>query len=138
MGEVAARLGLGDAYVVFGHTHRSGPLPGDDAGEWNRPPGAAARHGRPAVNTGSWTYDAIFLTRTPGESPYWPGNCVLVEDSGPPLLQRLLLDRSHDELAAAACGQAKPGVKHVARQRSSPSSSSASSPAVWRSCSSSA
>ncbi len=23
------RLGLGDAYVVFGHTHRAGPLPGD-------------------------------------------------------------------------------------------------------------
>ncbi len=98
MGEVAERLGLGDAYVVFGHTHRSGPLPGDDAGEWNRPgrggPGTGAR----LVNTGSWTYDAIFLTRTPGESPYWPGSCVLVEDSGPPLLQRLLLDRSHDEL----------------------------------------
>ncbi len=98
MGEVAERLGLGDAYVVFGHTHRSGPLPGDDAGEWNRPgrggPGTGAR----LINTGSWTYDAIFLTRTPGESPYWPGNCVLVEDSGPPVLQRLLLDRSHDEL----------------------------------------
>ena len=30
MGEVAARLGLGDAYVIFGHTHRAGPLPGDD------------------------------------------------------------------------------------------------------------
>ena len=28
MGEVADRLGLGDAYVVFGHTHRAGPLPG--------------------------------------------------------------------------------------------------------------
>ena len=29
MGEVAARLGLGESYVVFGHTHRSGPLPRD-------------------------------------------------------------------------------------------------------------
>ena len=29
MGEVAARLDLGDAYVIFGHTHRAGPLPGD-------------------------------------------------------------------------------------------------------------
>ena len=25
MGEVADRLGLGDAYVIFGHTHRAGP-----------------------------------------------------------------------------------------------------------------
>ncbi len=29
MGEVAARLGLGDAHVIFGHTHRAGSLPGD-------------------------------------------------------------------------------------------------------------
>ncbi len=34
MGEVAARLGLGDAHVVFGHTHRPGPLPSDDEEEW--------------------------------------------------------------------------------------------------------
>ena len=32
MGEVAARLDLGDAYVVFGHTHRPGPLAGTDRG----------------------------------------------------------------------------------------------------------
>jgi hypothetical protein len=105
MGDVAARLGLGDAYVVFGHTHRSGPLPGDDASEWTRP-GRAGAHGTGArlVNTGTWTYDPIFLTSTPGESPYWPGNCVLVEDSGPPVLQRLLLDRSHDELNPRRAG----------------------------------
>jgi hypothetical protein len=98
MGEVASRLGLGDAYVVFGHTHRSGPLAGDDLAEWNRPASAYGAAGARLVNTGSWTYDSIFLTRKPGESPYWPGNCVLVEDSGPPVLERLLLDRSHDEL----------------------------------------
>ena len=34
MGEVADRLGLGDAYVIFGHTHRAGPLPGDSESEW--------------------------------------------------------------------------------------------------------
>jgi hypothetical protein len=100
MGEVASRLGLGDAYVVFGHTHRSGPLTGDDASEWNRPPSAGGQTpGARLVNTGSWTYDSIFLTRTPGESPYWPGTCVIVDDTGPPVLKRLLLDRSHAELA---------------------------------------
>jgi hypothetical protein len=101
MGEVATRLGLADAFVVFGHTHRSGPLPADDPHEWNRPPAPGAASGPKLVNTGSWTYDSIFLTDTPGESPYWPGTCVLVEDSGAPVLQRLLLDRTHSELAPA-------------------------------------
>jgi hypothetical protein len=99
MGEVAARLGLGDAYVVFGHTHRAGPLPGDREHEWRsvHAPGTAACGAR-LVNAGSWSYAPVFLTATPGESPYWPGTCVLVEDSGPPVLERLLLDRAHAEL----------------------------------------
>ena len=99
MGEVAARLDLGDAHVVFGHTHRAGPLPADDDREW-RGTGSAVAGGSGArlVNTGCWTYDSVFLTSRPGESPYWPGTCVLVEDSGPPVLKRLLLDRSHAEL----------------------------------------
>ena len=102
MGEVASRLELGDAYVVFGHTHRSGPLPDDDAGEWNRrSAGGGAGSGARLVNTGCWTYDSIFLTDTPGESPYWPGACVLIEDSGAPVLQRLLLDRTTAELRPA-------------------------------------
>lgn len=104
MGEVATRLGLADAYVVFGHTHRAGPLPGDDPGEWNRrggAGGAAAPSGAGArlVNVGCWTYDSIFLTRKRGESPYWPGTCALIGDAGPPELRRLLLDRDHDELS---------------------------------------
>ena len=35
MREVADRLKLGDAHVVFGHTHRAGPLPGDDERDWD-------------------------------------------------------------------------------------------------------
>ena len=85
MGEVAARLDLGDAHVVFGHTHRAGPLPGDDPQRVAR-----SRGGARLVNTGCWTYAAIFLTATPGESPYWPGTCVLVEDDGPPVLSACL------------------------------------------------
>jgi predicted phosphodiesterase len=94
MGEVAARLDLGDAYVVFGHTHRAGPLPGDPAHEWR------GRDGARLINSGCWTYDSVFLTPTPGESPYWPGTCVLVQDTGPPVLRRLLLERSHEDLMA--------------------------------------
>jgi hypothetical protein len=92
MGEVAARMHLGEAYVVFGHTHRAGPFPGDPESEW------LGRGGARLINSGSWVYDGIFLTATPGESPYWPGTCVLVEDTGPPMHKRLLLDRSHAEL----------------------------------------
>jgi hypothetical protein len=100
MAEVAARLDLGDAHVVFGHTHRPGPLPGDEPGEWC-PLSAAATPGAGArlVNTGSWSYARVFLTETPGESPYWPGSCVIVEDSGPPSIVRLLQDRQLAELS---------------------------------------
>jgi hypothetical protein len=92
MGEVSERLGLRDAYVIFGHTHRAGPLPDDQGQEWR------GRGGARLVNAGSWTYAPVFLTSSPGESPYWPGTCVVVEDSGPPVLRRLLLDRTHAEL----------------------------------------
>lgn len=92
MGEVAARIGLGDSYVVFGHTHRPGPLDGDAPEEW------LGRAGARLVNCGSWTYASIFLRETAAESPYWPGGCVVVEDSGPPQVRRLLQDRSRDEL----------------------------------------
>jgi Calcineurin-like phosphoesterase len=94
MGEAAARLGLGDAHVIFGHTHRAGPLPGDVEAEWRGPAGARL------LNAGCWTYDSYFVTDTPGESPYWPGGSALVEDEGPPQLRRLLDDRSNAELAA--------------------------------------
>jgi hypothetical protein len=92
MGEVAARLGLGDAYVVFGHTHRAGPLAGDAQNEWRGPQGARL------VNAGSWTYASIFLSAKPGESPYWPGGCVVVDDDGPPILKRLLQNRTHAQI----------------------------------------
>jgi predicted phosphodiesterase len=92
MGEVAARLGLGEAYVIFGHTHRAGPLPRDDRAEW------LGRSGARLVNAGCWTYAPVFLSSTPGESPYWPGACVLVKESGPPELRQLLQDRTHAQL----------------------------------------
>lgn len=94
MGEVAARLDLGGAYVVFGHTHRTGPLPGDDEHEWR------GRGGARLVNAGSWTYSRIFIAGSSAANPYWPGACVLVGDDGPPVVRRLLQDRSEAQLAA--------------------------------------
>jgi Calcineurin-like phosphoesterase len=99
MGEVAARLDLGDAYVIFGHTHRAGPRPGDFAAEWRGPGGARL------INAGCWTYDSYFVTVNPGESPYWPGGSVLVDDEDPPtppLSRRLLDSHSAEELRLLA------------------------------------
>ncbi len=100
MGEVAARLELAENYVVFGHTHRAGPLPDDEPAEWHGP-GAhgASRSGARLVNAGNWTYSPIFLDGNPGESPYWPGACVLVDDEGPPVLRNLLAESGHEQLA---------------------------------------
>jgi hypothetical protein len=93
MGEVTQRLDLRQAYVIFGHTHRGGPLPGDEQTQWRTPAGGHL------INAGCWTYDSYFLTPTPGESPYWPGGCVLVAESGPPLFRHLLSGCDHSELA---------------------------------------
>ena len=98
MGEVAARIGLGDSYVVFGHTHRPGPLDGDDVAEWRGPGGARL------VNCGSWTYASIFLRETAAQSPYWPGGCVFVGDDGPPQVRRLLQERTREQLRPARPG----------------------------------
>lgn len=58
----------------------------------------ARTEGARLLNCGSWTYAGIFLTDTPGESPYWPGSAVLVQDDGPPRVLQLLLERSRAEL----------------------------------------
>ena len=75
--EVVRRLGIGAEHVIWGHSHRPGPLPGDDPAEW-----------RGIHNTGSWVLQRHFL-RTP-DSPYRPGTAVLVPDAGPPVVRRLL------------------------------------------------
>src|SRR6185437_2569652 len=89
--EVIERLDPGAAYVIWGHSHRSGPWPSDDPAEWNV-------NGTRIVNTGSWVYQRHFLSPEPNGSPYWPGTAVLVEDTGPPRLLRLLGERGHDVL----------------------------------------
>ncbi len=96
MGEVAARLGLGEAHVVFGHTHRAGPFEADDEHEWR------GRAGARLHNCGSWAYADIFLGSTGPSNPYWPGTAVIVEGDEPPRLERLLADRSRAELAPPA------------------------------------
>ena len=95
MGEVVGRLGIEADWVLFGHTHRSGPWPGtDEQEEWTTPSGARL------VNTGSWVYQPSFLPKEPAGSPYWPGVLCVVEDDRPPVLRALLADAGHEELRA--------------------------------------
>ena len=81
---------------MTGHTHRSGQWPVVDLAEWTSPAGTRV------WNTGSWVYQPHFLSAEPNASPYWPGTAVVVEETGPPRLIRLLGDRPHAPLRAAA------------------------------------
>ena len=92
LGEALRRLEVTAPYVIFGHSHRAGPFAADDPAEWIAPTGARL------FNTGSWLYQGHFLTATPNGSPYWPGVAIVVDDEGPPRLQRLLGERGHEEL----------------------------------------
>jgi predicted phosphodiesterase len=84
MSEVAGRLGAETGHLLFGHTHRAGPLPGDDRAEWSTLAGTRL------INTGSWVDEPSFLGPDPGSSPYRPGFAVVVEATGPPRLVNLL------------------------------------------------
>jgi hypothetical protein len=83
-GEVLARLEITAPYVLFGHTHRAGPLAREHRSEWRAPTGSAI------LNTGSWVHEPAFLGPVPAESPYRPGFCAILESGGPPELTCLL------------------------------------------------
>jgi predicted phosphodiesterase len=81
---VLERLGIEADHVLFGHTHRAGPLPGDPEGVWR------CRGGTALWNTGSWVYDPGRVGAHDRGSPYWPGTLVTLEGSDPPRLHHLL------------------------------------------------
>jgi hypothetical protein len=85
LARVVHRLGVDADWVVFGHVHRCGPLPGDVAEHWQGP------GGRPLIaNTGSWVYEPGLLHGAGPPHPYWPGGALLVEGDGDPRALRLL------------------------------------------------
>jgi len=90
IGEVTRRLGIEADHLIFGHTHRRGPMRGE-AG-WRMPEGTRL------WNTGSWVYAPGLLGRTATESPYWPGTVAVLEGKRTPKLHHLLDDRSRTEL----------------------------------------
>jgi hypothetical protein len=84
MVEALARLDVDPPHALFGHTHRSGPWAEDDGSEWG------LRGGGRLVNVGSWVWQPTLVGERGADSPYWPGTCAIVEDEGPPRLERLL------------------------------------------------
>jgi hypothetical protein len=81
LGEVLRRLEIEAEHVIFGHTHRRGPL-GAEAG-WTA--------GRTRLwNTGSWAYSPGLLGRSAAESPYWPGTVGLLDEGREPRLVHTL------------------------------------------------
>jgi hypothetical protein len=97
MGQVVERLDVDAAHVVFGHTHRAGPLPGDrDDDGW------AAPGGRRLWNCGNWIFEPSVAGPPGRRSGHWPGACVVVDDHGPPRLERLLDEDAMTDVIAAA------------------------------------
>ena len=84
MGEVVRRLGIDAEHVIFGHTHRAGPL-GHDAKGWTLSDGTRLH------NTGSWLHETVFLgDRHDARNPYFPGWVTFVGDDGPPESRNVL------------------------------------------------
>jgi hypothetical protein len=82
--EVLRRLEVQASYVIFGHTHRAGPLGDDGPGEWQM-------HGHArAINTGCWVHEPGFLGPRPAKSPYRAGFAVSLPQVGAPELLNLL------------------------------------------------
>ncbi len=85
-GTALANLGVEAQHVLFGHTHRAGPLAADDATLWRAPGGARL------VNSGCWVQEgAAFVTpEEQAVSPYRAGFVIELDDGGPPRLVNLL------------------------------------------------
>jgi hypothetical protein len=77
-------LGVEAARILFGHTHRTGPLPGDPPALWRTAAGTEL------INTGSWVYEPAYVGEQGDESPYWPGTVTIIDDDGPPVVRRLV------------------------------------------------
>lgn len=79
LAHVVGRLGVDAQWVLFGHVHRLGPLPGDLETRWRGP------NGRPRLlNTGSWVYEPLLVHNATAPHPYWPGGAVILEDDRAP------------------------------------------------------
>jgi hypothetical protein len=81
--EVLLALRVNAPVVIFGHTHRAGPLADDDPAGWRTTSGTRL------LNCGCWVGERT-LVGTDTRSPYRPGFCVRLDDDGDPELVNLL------------------------------------------------
>ena len=82
MGRVAEALAPGAEHVIFGHTHRPGPLDRDELAEWT------TLSGTRLWNSGSWLHEGAFV-RAGRDSPYWPGTVLTLVDEDPPHIENV-------------------------------------------------
>ncbi len=85
-------------YVIFGHTHRPGPLPGLDVPDHWRAQWAG--HEVRVLNSGSWLYDVEQALTDDYHASRWPGTYVLIPDGEAPRLVSVLKDLSGDDVDA--------------------------------------
>jgi hypothetical protein len=84
MGRVAEALAPGAQHVIFGHTHRPGPLAADDEAEWTST--CATR----LWNSGSWYFEPAFVSGRNEPSPYSPGTVLWLGPGGTPRIENAL------------------------------------------------
>jgi hypothetical protein len=87
MGDVVRRLGIEADHVLFGHTHRAGPLRHEDVSLWRSGPDGGPR----LYNGGCWIDEPVFARGGP-DSPYWAGRAIVVDPEGPPRVERVVTD----------------------------------------------
>ena len=98
MAEAVERLGIDAEHVIFGHTHRRGPLPGEDHHDGDpRWSGGGAR----LYNTGGWVYAPAVIAAEGARSAFWPGTVIELVDGEPPRAHELLADLDERELRDA-------------------------------------
>jgi hypothetical protein len=78
MHAVTRHLDIRAEHVLFGHSHRTGPLPGDNRSEWGR-----------LLNVGSWVAGS-HTTETGTASPYRAGGAARIAPTGAPVLERVV------------------------------------------------
>jgi predicted phosphodiesterase len=81
--QVVEILGVQAERVLFGHTHRTAPVAGDDPHVWCMSAGTTLH------NTGSWVDETAYHGGR-ADSPYWPGTVTIVEGTGAPQAVRAL------------------------------------------------
>ena len=112
---LAPYLPTGATYIIFGHTHRPGPLDEIDTPErW-----VVNLRGQQTqvLNSGSWLYDAG-KARRPDERPQrWPGTFILIPDRGQPRLVEVLgnlsMEALEDQLSIHKQEEAETSFKEI-------------------------